>query len=129
MELVSIETATNTAVTSVLDLSMTVKDGDNEVPGLPFTYDPSDTAPMAEQVKAYLADHPNLTIGDYVAPTIDYATIDQTALNAALVEPGSVVRALGLVTFAEINKLRVKNGDTAYTMAQFKAALLAQMRG
>lgn len=62
----------------------------------------------------------------YVAP--DPVAMDQAALNAALVEPGSVVRALGLVMFAEINKLRVKNGDPAYTLAQFKTALQAQMR-
>lgn len=55
-------------------------------------------------------------------------TVDQERLNAALTEPGSVVRALGLVMFAEINKLRVKNGDPAYTMQQFTTALQAQMR-
>ena len=59
-------------------------------------------------------------------PTDD--EIDQAALNAALVEPGSVVRALGLVMFAEINKLRIKTGDAAYTMPQFVAALKAKMR-
>lgn len=59
-------------------------------------------------------------------PTDD--EIDQAALNVALVEPGSVVRALGLVMFAEINKLRVKTGDPAYTMLQFTAALKAKMR-
>jgi hypothetical protein len=53
---------------------------------------------------------------------------DQDRLNASLVEDGSVVRALGLVMFAEINKLRVKGGDTAYTLTQFKNALKAQMR-
>ena len=58
----------------------------------------------------------------------DLSAVDTAALNAALVEPGSVVRALGLVMFTEINKLRVKNGDPAYTMAQFTAALKAQMR-
>jgi hypothetical protein len=60
-------------------------------------------------------------------PTI-LTTVDQNALNTALAEPGSVVRALGLVMFAEINKLRVKNGDPAYTMQQFLNALQAQMR-
>lgn len=58
----------------------------------------------------------------------DYSTIDQSTLNAALIEPGSVVRALGLITFQEINKLRVQAGLTAYTMAQFTAALKANMR-
>jgi hypothetical protein len=59
-------------------------------------------------------------------PPLD--TIDTVTLNAALTQPGSVVRALALVMFAEINKLRVKNGDAAYTMPQFTAALKAQMR-
>lgn len=54
--------------------------------------------------------------------------IDQESLNNALTAPGSVVRALGLVMFDEINKLRVKNGDPAYTMTQFKNALIAKMR-
>jgi hypothetical protein len=62
----------------------------------------------------------------YVGP--DPAAFDQDNLNAALVESGSVVRALGLVMFAEINKLRVANGDAAYTLNQFKNALKAQMR-
>jgi len=53
---------------------------------------------------------------------------DLKAMNAALLEPGSLVRALGLVMFAEINKLRVKTGDAPYTLNQFKAALQAQMR-
>lgn len=60
--------------------------------------------------------------------TIEYASLDQAALNAALMEQGSVVRALGLVMFAEINKLRVAGGSAAYTMPQFLAALKAQMR-
>lgn len=53
---------------------------------------------------------------------------DQDILNEALIAKGSVVRALGLVMFAEINKLRVKGGDAPYTLAQFRAALVAQMR-
>ena len=53
---------------------------------------------------------------------------DIANLNSVLTSDGSVVRALGLIMFDEINKLRVKNGDTAYTMNQFKAALAAKMR-
>lgn len=63
----------------------------------------------------------------YVAPKTP-AELDQDALNAALISEGSVVRALGLVMFDEINKLRVKNGDQAYTLMQFKNALVAKMR-
>ena len=54
--------------------------------------------------------------------------IDQDTLNRALVEPGSMVRALGLTMFAEINKLRIKTGNAAYTMPQFIAALKARIR-
>ena len=61
-------------------------------------------------------------------PPPDYDAMDMAQLNAELINPGSVVRALALVIFAEINKLRVKGGDPAYTLAQFKAALKAQMR-
>lgn len=61
-------------------------------------------------------------------PVVDLNAVDLANLNKALVEPGSVVRALGLVMFAEINKLRVKNGDAAYTMNQFITALQNQMR-
>jgi hypothetical protein len=68
-------------------------------------------------------------IASYVAPPPpNLSAIDTATLNAALVEPGSVVRALGLVMFAEVNKLRVKTGDPVYTMAQFTTALKAQMR-
>lgn len=68
-------------------------------------------------------DHPEVLA--YLNPP---APLDQDVLDAALIAPGSATRAIGLVMFAEINKLRVKNGDPAYTLAQFKAALLAQMR-
>lgn len=69
-------------------------------------------------------------IGPWQAPAAPPTTdqMDTAALNAALTAPGSVMRALGLVVFMEINKLRVKNGDPAYTMAQFIAALKAQIR-
>lgn len=58
----------------------------------------------------------------------EIATIDQATLNAVLLDPGSIVRALGLVMFDEINKLRVLNGDPAYTLAQFQTALRGKMR-
>jgi hypothetical protein len=59
---------------------------------------------------------------------LDQDVIDLQELNAALAAPGSLVRALGLVTFQEINKLRVRAGLTAYTMDQFMAALKANLR-
>lgn len=61
-------------------------------------------------------------------PVGDGQSDDTDLLNAALAEQGSLSRALAMVMFAEINKLRVKDGDPAYTLAQFKAALQAQMR-
>jgi hypothetical protein len=45
-----------------------------------------------------------------------------------LSQEGSVVRALAEVMLAEINKLRVKGGDAAYTKPQFVSALKAKMR-
>lgn len=48
-------------------------------------------------------------------------------LNQTLTLKGSVVRALAMVMFAEINKLRVKNGDPPYTLTQFKNALTNEM--
>ncbi len=64
-----------------------------------------------------------------VPPTpVDLPARDADALNEALTAPGSVVRALGLLMLEEINKLRVRNGDAAYTMAQFINALKAKMR-
>lgn len=58
----------------------------------------------------------------------DLSANDTAAINATLLQDGSIVRALALVMFAEINKLRVLNGDAPYTLAVFKAALKAQMR-
>lgn len=57
-------------------------------------------------------------------PTVD----DLRALNAALIEEGSVFRALALITFEEINRLRVNAGLSAYTIEQFKTALKNKMR-
>lgn len=54
--------------------------------------------------------------------------IDLGRLNSALAEKGSVVRALAELMLVEINKLRVKNGDAAYTKEQFVTALRAKMR-
>lgn len=59
---------------------------------------------------------------------LDQDSIDTQDLNAQLSQPGSIVRALGLVTFQEINKLRVQAGLTAYTMAQFVNALKSNLR-
>lgn len=62
--------------------------------------------------------------------TYDYSAIDQTALNAALIEPGSVLRALVEVMRDEINILRqhAAIGLAPRTAAQVKAALKAKMR-
>jgi hypothetical protein len=59
---------------------------------------------------------------------LDQDSLDLQGLNAALAEPGSVVRALGLVTFQEINKLRIRAGLTAYSMDQFIQALKTNLR-
>lgn len=65
-------------------------------------------------------------------PPPDFSALDTAALNAMLVEPGSVVRAIATVMFQEINRLRVRPANSpalqAYTMAQFIAALKANIR-
>jgi len=59
---------------------------------------------------------------------IDYDVLDQDRLNHELTQDGSVVRALAELVFEEINKLRVKNGDPAYTKQQFIGAMKQKMR-
>jgi len=59
---------------------------------------------------------------------IDYDVLDQDRLNDELQKDGSVVRALAELVFEEINKLRVKGGDPAYTKQQFVQAMKAKMR-
>lgn len=65
-------------------------------------------------------------IADAVLPPVP-PPLNIDMLNAVLASKGSVVRAVTVLMFGEINKLRVKNGDPAYTMAQFKNALDAEM--
>ena len=80
----------------------------------------------------------------YTVITLDLAAIDLAALNAALTAEGSVVRALGLVLFDAINQQNLVTLDAVnelrstiralspttqlpnYTVAQFKAALVAK---
>lgn len=57
-------------------------------------------------------------------PTVDQ--LDTSALNAALVAPGSVVRALGLIVFdIATGKIPV---NPNYTMTQYVNLLKAKMR-
>ena len=83
-------------------------------------------SPLRQELAAWEAE--GNTIAPYVEPVIDWDAVDFAEVSAALTRPGSVVRALGLLLLQEINKLRVKNGDAAYTMQQFKDALRAQIR-
>lgn len=62
------------------------------------------------------------------ADTIDWTAADLANLNAAMTQPGSVVRALALVLLQEINTLRTKAGLATYTQAQLVNALQAKMR-
>lgn len=71
----------------------------------------------------------NGAIGSFVPTTpVSPSALDVAELNAMLTSEGSVLRAALMVIFIEVNKLRVKTGDPAYTLAQFKNALTAQMR-
>lgn len=66
------------------------------------------------------------TITPYIAPVIDLSALDTQTLNDALTQPGSVVRALGLVVF------HIAKGDipinSSYTMAQYLALLKTYIR-
>lgn len=94
---------------------------------IPTTASPTDgpTKELHEQMIAAGGIAPYVAIS---MPPLDLSAIDTATLNAALTEPGSIVRALGLVMFTEINKLRVKAGLGAYTMDQFTSALKANIR-
>lgn len=96
---------------------------------IPFGYRSGDPHGLGPELDAWWALNPQFPVADApVLPPPDYPVIDQETLNAALAEPGSVLRALALLTFQEINTLRTRGGLTAYTMAQFTTALKAKMR-
>lgn len=61
-------------------------------------------------------------------PPRDFNAEDLAALSRVLAGQGSPIRALAMVVFQEINKLRIANGDPAYTLEQFRAALFREMR-
>ena len=58
----------------------------------------------------------------------DWETLDMDTINQTLSQPGSIIRALGILTFKEINKLRQFAGLSQYTLEQFKTALRNEMR-
>lgn len=94
---------------------------------IPFHATPDDVEQTGRELYDELKDRTD--IAPYVPPPpVDLDELDLDAINAVLTEPGSVVRALGLLTFQEINKLRVKAALPQYTMDQFIAALKANMR-
>ena len=96
---------------------------------IPFGYRASDPNGLGPALDEWWAANPSFPISPAPIPIPpDYPVIDQETLNAALAEPGSVVRALALLTFQEINNLRTRAGLTAYTMTQFTTALKAKMR-
>lgn len=95
---------------------------------IPFTASPDDPEKLGRDIYTAAMTGP---VASYVASpavVIDLDQLDISTINAALTQDGSIVRALGLVMFDEINKLRVKTGDPAYTMAQFRAVLKVRMR-
>lgn len=94
---------------------------------IPFSYRSGDSQGLGPALDAWWGANPNFPVAN-ADPPPDPSVIDQEMLNAALAEPGSVVRALALLTFQEINSLRTRAGLTAYTMTQFTTALKAKMR-
>lgn len=68
------------------------------------------------------------TVDPYVEPVVDIDAVNLITLNDMLTAPGTATRALALVTFDEINVLRVNAGLQARTLTQFKAALQVRMK-
>lgn len=97
------------------------------VTDIPFSYQAGDKEGLGPALDAWWAENPGFPIAN-ADPPPDPSVTDQDTLNAALAEPGSVVRALALLTFQEINNLRTRAGLAAYTMQQFTTALKAKMR-
>jgi len=94
----------------------------------PFVEVRPDLAP-GEEYTGFVDDiQEELVTRTWTKGPIDYDVLDQENLNSALTEDGSVVRALAELVFEEINKLRVKGGDPAYTKLQFVQAMKAKMR-
>lgn len=67
MQLIDIISATYTATDGWLDVSIEADIG-NGVETLPFTYVPGDPHGLGPQVGAWLAEHPDFPIGEYVEP-------------------------------------------------------------
>lgn len=63
------------------------------------------------------------TIDPYTEPVVDISAADDAEINALLLQPGSVVRALATVVFKDM-----KARTPSLTIAQFKALLKAEMR-
>jgi len=94
---------------------------------IPYSADPDDVEEFGRELYQEIKDRND--IQPYVPPPLpNLNAIDLAEINDALAQPGSIVRALGLVTFQEINKLRVKAALPQYTMDQFIAALKANIR-
>lgn len=93
---------------------------------IPFTASPDDTELHGRELYDAIVKAGNIRSAS-TAP-IDYDKMDLDSLNDVFTQRGSVMRALAVVMFQEINKLRVKNGDSEYTMTQFKAMLQGKMR-
>lgn len=106
---------------------------------------PTPRSVKGDRVRPFVEVKPALTGDEYYATYADavgattvtrtwtkvapnYPALDQTRLNNALAEQGSVVRALAEIMFEEINRLRVVAGLAVYTTPQFVAALQSKMR-
>lgn len=94
---------------------------------IPYTANPDDSEDFGRELYQEIKDR--IDIAPYVPPALpDLNAIDLAEINNALAQPGSIVRALGIVTFQEINKLRAKAALPQYTMDQFITALKANIR-
>ena len=106
----------------------------NVIKGDPATYKPTEGI-TAVKDDAGLADVGGTYVGGVFSPPVvvppqpvNFDALDLENINAALVQPGSVVRGLALVMLDEINALRTQAGLAVRTQTQLRDAIKAKMR-
>ncbi len=86
------------------------------------------TAPLpADPISHWLIDMGAKTITIVPPPPPDYAAIDQATVDRLLLDSG-VLRALATVQFQIINDVRVLEGKSPITSAQYKTRLWKLIR-
>jgi len=97
-----------------------------EYPPAAWLINPDLSAVRGQSVKYWKIDGDVVSLMDATEQAAVEAALNATRLQAVedfLDDRGSAQGAYNTLLFKEINKLRVQNGDAAYTLAQLKAAL------